>query len=145
MLHQNPSTKVRDMNPLAGVAILVVDDNDDSLELMEMCLSLAGATVRTADSASAAHRVVAEFKPDVLISDISLPDEDGCQMLQSLRASFELGKLKAIAVTGHSDADVRGSAARAGFHAYVVKPVTVPALTDSILRVLAEPGSSSSA
>lgn len=126
------------MNPLEGVSILVVDDNDDSLELMEMCLSLAGATVRTADSASAAHRVFAEFKPDVLISDISLPDEDGCRMLQSLREGFQIDGLKAIAVTGHSDADVRESALRAGFHAYVVKPVTVPVLTDSILRLLAD-------
>jgi len=126
------------MTPLAGVSILVVDDNDDSLELMDMCLSLAGARVRTADSATAARRVVAEFRPDVLISDISLPDEDGCHMLKSLLASFDLAHLKAIAVTGHSDADIRGSAARAGFHAYVVKPVTVPVLTDSILRLLAE-------
>jgi two-component system, OmpR family, response regulator len=131
------------MNPLAGVSILVVDDNDDSLELMEICLSLAGASVRTADSASAAHRVVAEFKPDVLISDISLPDEDGCHMLKSLLATFDLRQRKAIAVTGYSEADVRGSAERAGFHAYVVKPVTVPVLTDSILRLLAEPNSSS--
>ena len=142
MLDHPTSIKARNVNPLAGVAILVVDDNDDSLELMEMCLSLAGATVRTADSASAAHRVVAEFKPDVLISDISLPDEDGCQMLESLRARFELAAMKAIAVTGHSDSDVRSSAARAGFHAYVVKPVTVPALTDSILRLLGESDSS---
>jgi CheY-like chemotaxis protein len=145
LLHHTPSIQATDMTPLAGVSILVVDDNDDSLELMDMCLSLAGAQVRTADSATAAHRVVAEFTPDVLISDISLPDEDGCHMLKSLLAKFDLANLKAIAVTGHSEADVRGSAARAGFHAYVVKPVTVPVLTDSILRLLAESKPSSSA
>jgi two-component system OmpR family response regulator len=137
-----PSTtlsKARLMTALSGISILVVDDNDDNLELMEMCLNLAGAAVRTAQSASAAYEVASDFRPQVLISDISLPDEDGCSMLETLRSKFDLGEMRAIAVTGHSEPATREAAAKAGFQGYVVKPVTIPVLTEVVLGLLAAP------
>ncbi len=133
------------MAALSGISILVVDDNDDNLELLEMCLNLAGAAVRTAQSASAAYQVAGEFRPQVLISDISLPDEDGCSMLETLRSKYDLRDMRAIAVTGHSEPATKEAAVKAGFQGYVVKPVTIPVLTNVVLDLLGNSNASGSA
>ena len=110
---------------LAGLHILVVDDEADAREVMRFMLERGGARVRTADSAAAALDAVREERPDLLISDIGMPIEDGYVMVRRLRA-MEDGvrrRLPAIALTAYaSDEDSRRAHA-AGFDAHLSKPV----------------------
>jgi len=110
---------------LAGLRILVVDDEADAREVMRFMLERGGASVRTADSAAQAIDAIREDRPDVLISDIGMPVEDGYVMVRRLRAMEEsLGqRIPAIALTAYaSDEDAR-RAHSAGFDAHLSKPV----------------------
>jgi CheY-like chemotaxis protein len=113
------------MKLLEGLSILLVDDNEDSLELLELSLQMEGAAVRGARSAEAALEAVSDFTPSVLVSDLTLPGDDGCELLSKLRRIPNFGRLPAIAVTGHSDGEAKARALKAGFGAYVVKPINL--------------------
>jgi PAS domain S-box-containing protein len=110
---------------LTGLRILVVDDEADAREVMRFMLERGGARVRTADSAAQALDALREERPDVLISDIGMPVEDGYVMVRRLRAmEASLGRrTPAIALTAYaSDEDAR-RAHTAGFDAHLSKPV----------------------
>jgi len=124
------------MKKLDGIQILLVDDNEDNLELLQLSLEMEGAHVKGAASATAALERVNQSIPDVLVSDLTLPDEDGCALLARLRTLPGLGDLPAVAVTGHSDSTQRERAQRAGFGAYVVKPVELAQLTLEISKLV---------
>ena len=110
---------------LSGLRILVVDDEADAREVMRFMLERGGAHVRPADSAAPALDALRDEPPDVLISDIGMPIEDGYVMVRRLRAMEEsLGcRTPAIALTAYaSDEDAR-RAHTAGFDAHLSKPV----------------------
>ena len=108
---------------LRGVRVLVVDDDADSNAVVRALLAARGAEVRTAMSAAEALLVVSGWRPDVVVSDIAMPGEDGIALLHALRARREaIGPVPAIALTAYgSDAD-RRRLLDAGFQAHVVKP-----------------------
>ena len=110
---------------LKGIKILVVDDNDDNLRLFSVMLKSMGSEVRLADSAREALDVLPDFKPDILLSDISMPGEDGYSLIQKIRALSEEqgGKTPAVALTAYADNDSVRKAIVAGFSAHVAKPV----------------------
>ncbi len=124
------------MKALDGVRILLVDDNEDSLELLELSLQLEGAEVRGARSVDEALAVAEEFTPDVLISDLTLQGDDGCDLLRGLRKLQRFEKLPGIAVTGHSGDATRAIAKEAGFAHYLVKPVDLPELTAEVVKLV---------
>ena len=124
-------------NRLHKVGVLLVDDNADSLELLKMCLEMEGAEVRTAACARDAYAVFEHWVPDALVSDLGLPDEHGCTMLETIRERFNWRRCGAIALTGHTDAATRTSAERAGFDRYVVKPVSLAELTATVAALAA--------
>jgi signal transduction histidine kinase/CheY-like chemotaxis protein len=110
---------------LSGLHILVVDDETDAREVMRFMLERGGARVRAADSAAQALDAIREARPDLMISDIGMPMEDGYVLVRRLRAMEEgLGRhLPAIALTAYaSDEDSRRALA-AGFDAHLSKPV----------------------
>src|SRR5690349_10591530 len=95
-------------HPLAGLRILTVDDDRNTREMLREALERAGAMVVAAESASEAFGQLKQFRPDVLVSDIGMPGEDGYALLRRVRGlPRELGgATPAIAVTGFSgDAD----------------------------------------
>jgi signal transduction histidine kinase/CheY-like chemotaxis protein len=110
---------------LAGMHILVVDDEADAREVMRFMLERGGARVRTADSAGAALDAVREDRPDLLISDIGMPMEDGYVMVRRLRAMDDGGRrrLPAIALTAYAGEEDARRARAAGFDAHLSKPV----------------------
>ena len=117
---------------LAGLRLLVVDDEADAREVMRFMLERGGAQVRIADSAAQALDAIREERPDLLISDIGMPVEDGYVLVRRLRAMEEgLGRrLPAIALTAYaSDEDTR-RAFTAGFDAHLSKPVDPARLID---------------
>jgi len=106
---------------LEGIEVLVVDDELDARELIGAVLAKCGAKVRSAASVEEALAMVRERRPDVLLSDIGLPSEDGYALIRRLRESHPA--IRSAALTAYAGADARHRALEAGFDAHVEKPV----------------------
>ena len=128
---------------LKDVQVLVVEDDADTRDLMQRLLEGHGAQVVSVSSAPEALASLAHTKPDVLVSDIGLPDMDGYQLIERIRALSPDagGAMPAVAVTAFARVEDRTRALRAGYQAHVAKPVqpsellaTVASLTN-LLRL----------
>ncbi len=124
---------------LDGTAILVVDDEPDARDLLKVGLERCGAKVVVAASASEALRAIEVEIPDVLISDIGMPDEDGYELIRKLRSlpDEKGGKIPAIALTAYARVEDRLRALRSGYQMHVPKPVELAelvAVTDSLVK-----------
>jgi CheY-like chemotaxis protein len=118
---------------VAGLKVLVVDDEPDARELVTAILEAGGAITRAAASAADAMAAVDQFEPDVVLSDIGMPGEDGLSFMKRLRA---LGStVPAIALSAYASADDSKRALLAGFQAHLAKPVDTGALTTTIARL----------
>jgi PAS domain S-box-containing protein len=111
--------------PLEGLRVLVVDDEADARELLTVLLARHGAAVDAADSAAQARELLSSAQPHVLLSDIGMPDEDGYDLMRSVRAlpGEQGGSTPAIALTAYTRADDRRRAFDAGFNDHLPKPV----------------------
>jgi signal transduction histidine kinase/CheY-like chemotaxis protein len=124
---------------LSGIAALAVDDDPDALGLVERLLQECGAEVTAVASAGEALKQIDIASPDVIISDIGMPDEDGFSFMKRLRA-LEQGrgtKVPAIALSAFTRFEDREKAISAGFDIYLCKPVEPSELVDSIQRAVA--------
>ena len=103
---------------LDRVRVLVVDDDAEGLALVDAILTRVGAEVRTAASAAAAFDVACTWRPDVLVSDIEMPGEDGYSLIRKLRSlgPDEGGAIAAIALTAYGRPQDRGESIAAGFN-----------------------------
>jgi signal transduction histidine kinase len=124
--------------PLAGLRILVADDQEDSREVIGILLTQQGAVVTGAASAAEAFAAVKSHPPDVLLSDIEMPDESGYAFIARLRAlsQEEGGNVPAVAMTAHGSLQDRDRALAAGFQRHLPKPFQPPDLF-AIIRELA--------
>jgi CheY-like chemotaxis protein len=100
---------------------LVVDDQAEVLELLTTILHLQEAEVRNAVNVDEALRIMAVWPPDILISDIAMPDCDGYELIRRVRHAG--AKLPAISLTAHARAEDRVRALAAGFQMHLSKPV----------------------
>ena|SRR5690242_7584029 len=123
---------------LDGVRVLIVDDHADARYAMCAMLKLDGATVTAVASAREAFDTLQHERPDVLVSDLSMPEEDGYWLIANVRAlsASSGGATPAAAVTGHNTAEDRARVLRAGFQFHVPKPVDPNQLV-GIVAVLA--------
>ncbi|BAY64161.1 PAS/PAC sensor hybrid histidine kinase [Calothrix brevissima NIES-22] len=123
---------------LAGVQILLVDDDADSLDFVAFVLEEDGAQVRTASSALAALQAIEQEKPDVLVTDISMPDMDGYALLRQLRtwSQEQGGQIPAIALTAFARQYDRQQAMQAGFQVHLPKPVNPEELVAAIVKLV---------
>jgi signal transduction histidine kinase/ActR/RegA family two-component response regulator len=110
---------------LDGVRVLAVDDDPDALELATFILGGAGAQVRTCLSAREARGVLREWRPDVLVSDIEMPGEDGYALIRWVRglSAHEGGRTPAVALTAYGRTEDRVLSLTAGYSMHVPKPV----------------------
>ena len=117
--------------PVAGLRVVIVDDDRDAVDMVEAFLTAQGAEVLTASSAAEAIALVRRTRPAVLVSDIGMPREDGYELIRMLRALCpeEGGLTPAIALTAYASEDDRGRALLAGFQAHVAKPVSLSDLS----------------
>jgi len=114
---------------LAGVHALVVDDEADARDLIQRVLQEQGATVSVAASGAEAMRIMETSEPDILISDVGMPDMDGYQLMRRIRASEPKGRrLPALALTAFARAEDRKRALLAGYQSHVAKPVDMAEL-----------------
>lgn len=122
---------------LAGLRILIVDDEPDALALARAILSEAGAEVHTAGSAREALERFSELRPDVLVSDIGMPHEDGYSLIRKVRAQTveRGGRTPAVALTAYARPQDVQRAFAAGFQMHVVKPVEPAALTNVVANL----------
>lgn len=121
-----PSSDLVDGFRLAGVRVLVVDDDADARALVKRLLEDRGANVQAAGSAGAAVELFRAGRPDVLVSDIGMPGEDGYSLLRRVRAlEAEVGgtPVPAVALTAYARSEDRMKAVLAGFQMHVAKPV----------------------
>jgi two-component system, OmpR family, response regulator len=118
---------------LDGIRVLLVEDDDDTREVLTLGLELHGATVRAVGSASAALVAVQDFVPHVILSDIGLPDEDGLSLIRKLRQlPSSRGRIPAAAVTAFTLSDDGEEPIRAGFQRHFRKPVETQTLFDAV-------------
>ncbi len=136
-----PSFPVRDLDlSLSGVKVLVVDDEVDSRVLVQRVLERCGAVVRTAASAAEALSAIEAEKPDVLVSDIGMPGENGYELIRQVRSrGGQEGGIPAVALTAYASSEDRLKAVRAGFQMHMAKPVEAAELL-TIVSSLASAG-----
>jgi|GEM_PF-2015271 len=119
---------VSPVSQLADLRVLIVDDEADARLLLKKIMEQSGAKVRAASSASEAMTALKEFRPDILLSDIGMPQEDGYALLRRVRAlsAQEGGMIPAVALTAYAQEDDRMRALLAGFQVHVAKPINPP-------------------
>ncbi|HET6247934.1 MAG TPA: PAS domain S-box protein [Tepidisphaeraceae bacterium] len=127
---------------IEGVRVLVVDDEADARDLIKRLLEDCKAVVITASSAPEALQLLRSEKPDVLVSDIGMPKEDGYALIHSVRALSpeEGGQTPAIALTAYARSEDRMKAVIAGFEQHVVKPVEPAELITIIASLVRRSG-----
>ncbi len=118
-----------------SLRILIVDDNADAADSIAMLLNMEGHQTRAVNTARAALLAVPEFKPEVVLLDIGLPEMDGYEVARRLRAQNGRRRMRLVAVTGYGQPADRRRAQAAGFDEHMVKPVEPAALQD-FLRVV---------
>ncbi|MFN6478933.1 ATP-binding protein [Nostoc sp. DedQUE07] len=116
---------VENLSILNGLQILVVDDNADTQELIAFILEKSGGQVTAVSSVGEALEALERLKPDVLVSDIGMPDEDGYSLIRKVRAQeTEQGeKILAVALTAFAREEEHSLALEAGFQVHVSKPI----------------------
>jgi len=123
---------------LDGIKVLVVDDEYDSRELLTMILTRCGSDVRCSDSAASAFEAFNEWQPDLLVSDIGMPNEDGYSLIQRVRSldSNHARHVPAVALTAYATDEDRVQALSAGFQMHVPKPIEPESFVTSLASVL---------
>jgi PAS domain S-box-containing protein len=125
---------------LGGVKVLIVDDEPDGRSLIERLLRDCEATVTTAGSAREAMERVIRERPDVLLSDIGMPKEDGYALIRRVRElGGEKGRIPAIAVTAYARAEDRAKAIEAGYQMHLAKPVEPAKLVEMVASLVKRP------
>jgi PAS domain S-box-containing protein len=133
-LSEQPLNQDQDVS-LAGIRILVVDDEPDMVNLLTFILEDAGAEVRSTTSNFAALECLNEFKPHLLISDIAMPDGNGYELVQQLQTHLSQ-PIPAIALTSYSSATHEERSLQAGFQQHLTKPVEPELLVDTVIRLV---------
>jgi CheY-like chemotaxis protein len=126
------------MTTLTKLTILIVEDDPDARELLSAVLEQQGANVLCADSVATAFTLLDGARPDVIISDIAMPEEDGIAFIRRLRShpAERGGQTPAIAVSAYVGASDRARASAAGFDRYLCKPIDFEKLITTIHDVV---------
>jgi CheY-like chemotaxis protein len=119
---------------LGGLAVLVVDDDEESRRVVAAYLEVHGATVLTAPSAAQAYEVLQREHVDVLLADVAMPGEDGYTLMRKLRAleQSSVSAIPAAALTAFAREEDRQDAFQAGFQMHLAKPVDAAALVRAV-------------
>lgn len=130
-----------DVVRLDGVKILLVDDDADSRQMLSRVLQSCGAVTQDAMSMGQALDAIQAFKPDVLLSDLGMPDHDGYELIRKVRGQgINSASLPAIALTGFARPEDRHRALVAGFQAHLAKPVDPRELTAAVATLIGRTG-----
>lgn len=127
----------QDYSALQGLRVLVVDDDIDSCDLIVMTLEGFAVESRAVFSTQAAIEAFIQFQPDLLVSDIAMPDEDGYALIHRVR-TLEADRnhlIPVIAVTAMASEEDNRRALSAGFQTWLPKPLDIDALVETVARL----------
>jgi CheY-like chemotaxis protein len=144
LLQQHETVSSSDQSPLMvsqslqGLRVLVVDDEADMRDLILTVLEQTGAIVETTGSAAAALAALEQSTPDILISDIAMPEMDGYMLLQQIRSRLENQNctIPAIALTAYAEEYNQQRALTVGFQMHIAKPVEPEVLIKAIANLI---------
>jgi CheY-like chemotaxis protein len=131
----HPAARPETEGALAGLRVVVVDDDGDSLDVIGAMLQAAGAEVRTCASAMEGLDALAAWAPDVVLSDLEMGGEDGFGLLRRARSLPGGQRCPIAALSAYARADDRARALRAGFDLHVSKPVDAADLVSAVARL----------
>jgi CheY-like chemotaxis protein len=121
---------------LQGVAVLVVDDHEDTREMMKVLVESLGARVHVARDGQEALSLARRVKPNVILSDLNMPRMDGLELVRRVRADARLRRVPVLAVSGLDGEPDLIRTWEAGFDGHLVKPVTRDVLESQLARIL---------
>jgi PAS domain S-box-containing protein len=121
---------------LSGVRVLVVDDDADTLQLMTTALTSRQATVTAVSSAGEAIEAIKTSRPDVLVSDIAMPDEDGYGLIRRIRSleDHSSAVIPAVAITAYAKEEDKHKALSSGYQIYLAKPIELTELVSVVAK-----------
>ncbi|HST23157.1 MAG TPA: ATP-binding protein [Blastocatellia bacterium] len=133
-----------DAGKLNGLRVLIVEDQADAREMLQVMLTQFGAEVRVSGSAREALKMLERWLPEILVSDIGMPDEDGYALIQKIRELMPEsgGQIPAIALTGYARPEDREQLLSAGYQAHLSKPVELAELVNLIASLGGQAGES---
>lgn len=117
---------------LSGIHVLIVDDDPAALAMMESALHYVGALVTSVPSAARALEVMSRVTPDVIVSDIRMPEKDGVALARELQAIPALRSIPILAVTAYDEVYVRRDLQAAGITGFLRKPITFTELVHAV-------------
>ncbi len=120
---------------MAGLRVMIVDDDAESAASLAMLLELEGIEVRTASGAEEAFSALGRHPIDVLISDIEMPDASGHELVKRVKADIGLVNIRTLATSGRAREEDRIEAQEAGFDAYVAKPIDLAVMLQTLHRL----------
>jgi len=118
---------------LGGIRVIVVDDDPAARQLMRHALEAFGAEVRDCATTREVDELLTQWHPDVLVTDLAMPDEDGYSLIRRIRASGNI--MPAVAVTAYVRSDDEQRVRNAGFQRHVSKPFDPHELVSEVLRL----------
>jgi len=131
------SSDARSEVDLSGVSVLIVEDNEEARRLLTTILNRSGATVTPAENAATALTLLLSNRPDILISDIEMPGEDGYSLIRKIRLQeLPSQRTPAIALTAYTRGGDRVRALAAGFQVHIAKPVDPAELVAAVKSLL---------
>jgi CheY-like chemotaxis protein len=119
---------------ISHITVLIVDDEPDSIEVATEVLEFSGATVYSAADGEQAIEILSRVKPDIILSDLSMPKVDGWALLSAIRTDPILADVPVIALTAHAMTGDKERGLAAGFTSYLTKPISALTLVDDILQ-----------
>ena len=129
------SSSAGNRHSLTGVEVLIVEDSEDTLALLSMLFAQEGAQVTTAASATEALNCAIAKRPNLILSDLGMPDTDGFEFLRQLKILPGLSEVPAIAISGYASDEDRARALNVGYLALVPKPIDVEDLFSVIQSI----------
>jgi CheY-like chemotaxis protein len=120
-----------------SMSILIAEDHHDTADALALYLQLSGNTVRVAYSGTQALAIANEWRPEVVLSDIGLPDMDGYALIRAMRGLDSLANTTFVAITGYASDSDKIAAIEAGFDAHMTKPVDANSLEAFLRRARA--------
>ena len=122
---------------LQGTAVLVIDDDADTLDVFARSLRGYGAIVNSASDVASAVAILETFQPHVVLCDLHMPDRDGYDFLAAMRARPEWDAIPVIAISGSHPSVEHERSLAAGFVEHLVKPTKLREIIDAVTRVIA--------
>ena len=140
-VHENGRNTPADVRPLDGMRVLVVDDEPDARDILSTMFEQCGAQVNAVSNTREALDVLTKWQPDVLVSDIGMPEEDGYSLIRKVRALAPErgGRIPAVALTGYSSPQDRLRLLAAGYQIHMTKPVELEALAMVVANCAGRP------